>query len=417
MPSELSRAATARRDFLKTAALAGAGFFIADRSVAAADAPAGAPPSPAGKINVGFVGVTNQGSFDLTETSNVPNVNVAALCDVDDNRLGEAAKKFPSARKFSDWRRLLDDSHDLDAIVIAIPDHHHALVTMGALQLHKHVYCEKPLTHTVREARLVAKTAVANKCVTQMGTQIHAGSNYRRAVEIIQAGVIGEVTEAHVWCNTQWTADEPPTDTPPIPAGLHYDIWLGPADYRPYSPAYLPANWRRWWAFGSGTLGDMGCHYQDLAFWALGLRHPTKISAEGPPVHKEGTPAWLIVTYEYPARAASAGEARLVRQRQASAPVRGLGAEQGLGKRGHVRGRQGNALQRLRPASFVPEGKVRRLRSSAPDNPRLGRPSPRMDRSHQDGQPSRHDLQFRLRRRIDRSRAARKRRLPHGQGN
>ena len=301
MSEKLYGPATARREFLKTAAIAGVGFFIADRSVAAADAPA-ASSSPAGKINVGFVGVTNQGNFDLTETSNVPNVNVAALCDVDDNRLGEAARKFPGARKFSDWRRLLDDSHDLDAIVIAIPDHHHALVTMGALQLHKHVYCEKPLTHTVREARLVAKTAVANKCVTQMGTQIHAGANYRRAVEIIQAGVIGEVTEAHVWCNTQWTADEPPTDAPPIPAGLHYDIWLGPADYRPYSPAYLPANWRRWWAFGSGTLGDMGCHYQDLAFWALGLRHPTKISAEGPPVHKEGTPAWLIVSYEYPAR-------------------------------------------------------------------------------------------------------------------
>ncbi len=294
-------ASTGRRSFLKQTALAGVGFWVAGREARAEDTPS---TSPAEKLNVGFVGVTNQGAYDLGEVSNVKTVNVVALCDVDDKRLGEAAGKFGKARKYNDYRKMLDEGKDLDAIVVATPDHHHAFATMGALQLNKHVYCEKPLTHTVREARVVAETALKNKCVTQMGTQIHASGNYRRAVEIVQAGVIGPVREVHVWVNSCWSADEPPKDTPPVPPNLHYDLWLGPAEYRPYHPAYLPANWRRWWAFGSGTLGDMGCHYQDLAFWALGLKHPTKISAEGRPVLPEGAPPWLIVNYEYPAQGA-----------------------------------------------------------------------------------------------------------------
>ncbi len=288
-----------RRDFLKHTALTGTGFWLAGRELRAQEAGSTTTTSPSEKLNVGFVGVTNQGNYDLTEVSKVETVNVVALCDVDDNRLGEAVVKCPRARKYNDYRKMLDAGKDLDAIVIATPDHHHAFATMGALQLNKNVYCEKPLTHTVRESRIVAETALRNKCVTQMGTQIHAQDNYRRAVEIVQAGVIGPVKEVHVWCGSRWSAGNPPKETPPVPPNLHYDLWLGPAADRPYNPAYLPANWRRWWAFGSGTLGDMGCHYQDLAFWAMGFRHPSKISAEGPPVHSEGAPQWVIVTYEY----------------------------------------------------------------------------------------------------------------------
>jgi predicted dehydrogenase len=135
-----------------------------------------------------------------------------------------------------------------------------------------------------------------------MGTQIHAGNNYRRVVELIQSGAIGPVTECHVWCDKSWSGGQRPLEQPHIPSSLHWDLWLGPAPERPYHPAYLPANWRRWWDFGNGTLGDMGCHYLDLAHWALNLRHPLTIDTEGPPIHPETTPSWLIVHYEYAAR-------------------------------------------------------------------------------------------------------------------
>src|SRR5262249_49178908 len=152
------------------------------------------------------------------------------------------------------------------------PDHTHAVVTVAALKAGLHVYCEKPLTHTVYEARLVAELAAKQKRVTQMGTQIHAESNYRRVGELIQSGAIGAVREVHVWCVKTLSGKKRPTETPPIPDGLHYDLWLGPAPYRPYHPAYVPYNWRGWWDFGGGTLADMACHYVDLPFWALKLR-------------------------------------------------------------------------------------------------------------------------------------------------
>jgi predicted dehydrogenase len=173
---------------------------------------------------------------------------------------------------------------------------------MAALKSGRHVYCEKPLAHEVFEARAVTDAARKYKLATQMGTQIHATANYRRVVELIEAGAIGPVSEVHVWCGRVWTGDGRPAETPPIPKGLHWDLWLGPAPARPYAPAYLPKEWRRWWDFGGGTLGDMGCHYTDLPFWALKLRAPTSIEAEGPPVHEETTPAWLIVRYQFAAR-------------------------------------------------------------------------------------------------------------------
>jgi predicted dehydrogenase len=176
-------------------------------------------------------------------------------------------------------------------------------VTAAALQLGKHVYCEKPLTHTVYEARTIGKLAAMNPALaTQMGTQIHATDNYRRTVELVQSGAIGAIRECHVWCESSLKNSERPADTPSIPAHVHWDLWLGPAPARPYHPAYLPKTWRHWWDFGEGVLGDMACHYTDLAFWALKLGYPRTIEAQGPPVHPETTPEWLTVRYEFPAR-------------------------------------------------------------------------------------------------------------------
>ncbi|MCA9064374.1 MAG: Gfo/Idh/MocA family oxidoreductase, partial [Planctomycetaceae bacterium] len=174
--------------------------------------------------------------------------------------------------------------------------------SIRAIRAGKHVYCEKPLTHTVEEARIISEEAKQRGLATQLGTQIHAGDNYRRVVEIIQSGAIGDVTEAHVWVGKAWGGGSRPDKADMPPATLNWDLWLGPAPERPFAEGvYHPANWRRWWDFGQGTLGDMACHYMDLPFWALSLRHPVSIEAEGPPVHPETTPEGLIVRYQFPA--------------------------------------------------------------------------------------------------------------------
>jgi predicted dehydrogenase len=296
-----------RRDFLKRSAAtaAGVGFWIAGRGAWAQEL-ASAPPSvsPNEKLNVGFVGVANRAQEDLNETAGTGMVNVVALCDVDDRFLAKAADKFPKAQTYADWRKLLEQK-DIDAVVVGTPDHTHAVASAAALRLGKHVYCEKPLTHTVREARVVAELAMKHNRVTQMGTQIHAGGNYRRTVELVRSGAIGPVKEVHVWCNSIWSASQPPKVEQPVPEGLHYDLWVGPAPFRPYNKAYLPEIWRRYWNFGDGTLGDMACHYMDLPFWALGLRHPSKVRAEGPEVNPDCCPPGLIVHYDFPARQVS----------------------------------------------------------------------------------------------------------------
>jgi predicted dehydrogenase len=282
-----------RRKFIQQTALGAAGFFL---GVAAARA---RKISPNEKLNIGMIGVAHQAHYDL---NNVASQNIVALCDVDDSFLASAAKKYPGAKTYADFRRLLDQK-DIDAVVIATPDHTHAVATVAALKSGRHVYCEKPLTHTISECRIVMETTRKMKLVTQIGTQIHAGTNYRRVVELVQTGAIGPISEVHVWVNATYGGKERPTDTPPVPPQLHYDLWLGPAAERPYSPEYLPINWRHWWAFGGGALADFGCHFMDLPHWALGLRAPLSAEVvEGPPVHPESTPPWLIVRYEYPAR-------------------------------------------------------------------------------------------------------------------
>lgn len=259
--------------------------------------------SPNEKLNIGFIGVANRAAANLGELSKLKDsVNVAALCDVDERFLDRASNEHPLAATYTDFRKLIDQK-ELDAIVVSTPDHTHAIAAMAALKSGRHLYCEKPLARTVSEARIVTDTARKMKLVTQLGTQIHAGNNYRRVVELIQAGTIGNVTEVHVWVPTSYGGMEKPKDTPQVPIGLHYDDWIGPVEYRPYSPEYLPFKWRNWWAFGGGTLSDFGCHYMDLPFWALDLKHPTYVQpVEGPPVHPESTPPWLIVRYDFPAR-------------------------------------------------------------------------------------------------------------------
>jgi predicted dehydrogenase len=280
-----------RRHFLQSTIAAGLGGTL----LRAQDKPAAND-----RLHVGVIGVAGQGAYDLAQTAGA-GAEIVALCDVDEKRAGKAREQFPQAKFYPDFRQLLDQK-GLDAVVIATPDHNHAIATLMALKAGLHVYCEKPLTHTVHEARIVAETAAKQKRVTQMGTQIHAGSNYRRVVELIQAGAIGPVREVHVWCGKSWGGGDRPKDTPSVPEGLHYDLWVGPAPMRPYHPGFVPFNWRKYWDFGGGTLADMACHYTDLPFWALKLRHPTKVTAEGPPAHPETAAVSLVVTYEFPAR-------------------------------------------------------------------------------------------------------------------
>lgn len=283
-----------RRDFLRGAALTGAATLAAARPTFAILS----SRTPNEKLNIGVIGTANRAASNI---AGVQGENIVAICDIDDRYLGRAKEKFPKAETYSDFRKLLEQQ-GIDAVVVSTADHVHAPASVMAMRQKKHVYCEKPLSHSVYEARVAAQVAAENKVATQMGIQIHAENNYRRVVELIQAGAIGPVREAHVWVEKTWSGGERPTDTPPVPSHIKWDLWLGPAPERPYNPTYLPANWRRWWDFGSGTLGDMACHYMDLPFWALNLASPETVEAEGPTPHPETTPEHLIVRYQFPAR-------------------------------------------------------------------------------------------------------------------
>lgn len=287
-----------RRDFLKTTAAAST---VAATGGVWSELAAEESTSPNEKLNIACVGTANRAAADI---DGVKGEAITVLCDIDKNYLDRALMQFPDARTYADSREMLEQESDkIDAVVVATADHTHAPTSIRAIRKGLHCYCEKPLTHTVQEARLVAEAAKEHGVSTQMGTQIHAGDNYRRVVEIIQAGTIGAVEEVHVWVGKGWGGGERPDGGEDPPATLSWDLWLGPAPERPYVPGrYHPAQWRRWWDFGQGTLGDMACHYMDLPFWALKLRHPTHCEAEGPEVHPETCPNGLIVRYQYPER-------------------------------------------------------------------------------------------------------------------
>ncbi len=283
-----------RREMLRKTALGGLGFWVARGSML--------PQAYAAneKLNIGIVGVAGRGRAN---TDQMTGENIVALCDVDDNYLRVAGKRFPKAKKYYDIRKMLKEmDKEIDAVVVSTPDHTHAPASVMAMRMGTHCYCEKPLTHEVYESRVMAQIAAKNKLVTQMGTQHHATGSHHRIVEMIQSGSIGPVKECHVWIGGNRGGGERPTDTPPIPPHLKWDLWLGPAPYRPYHPDYVPYKWRFWWDFGTGETGNNGVHIMDLAFWALKLRYPTTIEAEGPPVHPETSPRWMTVHYEFPSR-------------------------------------------------------------------------------------------------------------------
>jgi len=304
-----------RRAVLRGAAGLGVGLLILPRASALGYA-------ANERLDIGVVGVGGRGSANL---AGVRSENVVALCDVDATRLAgalrpqapapdpetgvvdpAAAAEYARAReaagavaRFADYRTMLDEVA-LDAVVVSTPDHTHACITADALARGLHVYCEKPLTHSVAEARHVTELAAREGLVTQMGTQIHAGDNYRRVVELVRSGAIGSVREVHVVCGKNWGGNGRPEPAGASPDHLSYDLWLGPRQGVPYHPSFHPASWRRYWPFGGGTLGDMACHYMDLPFWALGLTYPEHVEADGPGVDPFSAPQSVRATWSFP---------------------------------------------------------------------------------------------------------------------
>jgi predicted dehydrogenase len=308
-PGSEAGAPVPRRTFLAAAATATAGFTIVPRHVLGGlDTPA-----PSDKLNIAGVGVGGMGKNNLARCATE---NIVALCDVDFDKAEEVFAKYPGARRYKDYRVMFDAQSDIDAVVIATPDHTHAVIAMAAMQRKKHVYVQKPLTHSVYETRVLTEAARTYGVVTQMGNQGHSGEGSRLLCEWVWDGAIGRIREAHAWTNRpvwpQGVEVARPSDTPQAPAGLDWDLWLGPAPDRPYHPTYHPAQWRAWWDFGTGSLGDMGCHIIDPLFWALRLKYPLSVEAsisrywhgffqESAPKN-ETYPRSSIVRYQFPAR-------------------------------------------------------------------------------------------------------------------
>lgn len=304
MPNRINR----RRFVQNTSAIAG-GFWLSSQSSLVLSA------SPNDRVNVASIGVGGKGSSDCDGAGKYG--QIVAICDIDDQRLKQKAQRYPDAKTFHDFRELLSEMGDkVDAVTVSTADHTHAAASVAAMRLGKHVYCQKPLTHSASEARLMRETARANKVVTQMGNQGTAHDGFRAGVELIRSGAIGDVREVHVWTNrpySDWKAGKMywkqspqlssrPTETPGIPDHIKWDLWLGPAPQRPYHPFYHPHDWRGWWDFGTGALGDMACHTANLPFMGLKLGLPTRVSAISSEVNNETYPAWAKITYEFPAR-------------------------------------------------------------------------------------------------------------------
>jgi predicted dehydrogenase len=288
-----------RRDFLKTGAALGVGYWVSGVSSTLV------ARSALEKINVACVGVGGKGSSDTDQAARLG--ELVAICDIDDRPLDAKGKAFPKAKKYHDFRKMLEEmDKQIDAVVVSTPDHTHALASVMAMKMRKHVYCQKPLTHTVYEARVMRETAAKMKVATQMGNQGTAADGLRRAAELVQAGAIGQVKEAHVWTNRPIWPQAPslvkrPAEEP-IPAHVKWDLFLGGAPDRPYSAAIHPFKWRGFWDYGTGALGDMACHTANMAFMALKLGYPTLIWSENGEINPDTYPAWARVTFQFPAR-------------------------------------------------------------------------------------------------------------------
>lgn len=301
----MSNAALSRRNFMKTAGAIGLSLTASSwsRVYGAND-----------RLRVGAVGVGGRGWADLSGVAASPHVAVTALCDIDEGEphLGRAAKRFPDAKTFTDWRKLFDEDKSFDAMIVATPDHMHAPVALPGMALNKHIFCQKPLTHTVHEARQMAVAAQRHGVVTQMGNQIQSHEAYRTAVKAVRSGVIGKVDEVISWQSGKMSwmlVDDRPEGSDPIPDGVHWNDWLGVAPERPFKKSiYHSFNWRAFQDFSNGQLGDFGCHILDPVFMALGLTAPTQIRAEAPPINSEVWTRWARVHYEFPGTDMTTGD-------------------------------------------------------------------------------------------------------------
>lgn len=298
-----------RRRFLQRTALASTALSLAPAALVRA----AGEQAPGEKLHIAGIGVGGMGRSNLQQCAAE---NIVALCDVDQNYAAKTYQEFPAAKVYLDYREMLERQKDIEAVIIATPDHSHAAIAMAAMRAGKHVYVQKPMAYSVHEARTLTEAARRYKVATQMGNQGHSGDGARLICEWIQAGVIGAVREVDAWTNRpvwpQGIEVERPKETPPVPAGLDWDRWLGPAPYRPYHPAYVPGTWRAWCDFGTGSLGDLGCHILDAAFWAMKLAYPVAVEGcistywhdlwkQTKPRH-ETYPRSTIVRYQFPAR-------------------------------------------------------------------------------------------------------------------
>jgi len=267
---------SSRRSFIKKTTIAAAGISIIPRSVLGRGFIA-----PSDKLNIAVIGGGGKGYSDMVNAWNKGASNIAAICDVDWNMATKGFEKFPNANKYKDFRKLLDNEKDIDALTISTPDHTHAIIAHSAMQLGKHVYVQKPLTHNIYEARVLTETARKNKIVTQMGNQGASGPGVKQMMKWFDKGLIGNVSEAHVWTNRPvWPqGSAAPTEKPALLEGLDWDNWIGPAQWVDYHPLYHPFKWRGWWNFGTGALGDMGCHLMDPPYRILGLEYPTEVES------------------------------------------------------------------------------------------------------------------------------------------
>ena len=325
--SKSKSAKISRRRFIGSAAAATAAFTVVPRNVLGGSG--NTPPSE--KLNVAIIGTGGQGTQNIKGLLRHSDVQIIAICDVNEqsdySRFyygGVAGRKpareliekhyadqkstgsYKGCASYIDFRRMFEEEKGIDAVLVATPDHVHAVATMTAIKNGKHVYCEKPLTHSIHEARKITEAARQAKIATQMGNQGHSGEGIRLTVEWIRDGAIGDVREVHSWSHTGagWAGNRTarPTETPPVPSGLDWDLWLGPTQHRPYHPAYAPYNWRGWWDFGTGANGDMACHNMDPAFWALELGHPISVEASSSGINPETTPLTSTIHYQFGAR-------------------------------------------------------------------------------------------------------------------
>jgi predicted dehydrogenase len=284
-----------RRDFIKTSAVIGAGYF------AAAGITAQETNSPNGKIAFASIGVGGKGDSDSRDAGN--SGDLVAICDVDDNSLNKKATAFPKAMKFYDYRKMFEEmGKSIDAVTVSTPDHSHAPAALMAMRMGKHCFCQKPLTHTIEEARLMGQVAREKKLATQMGNQGTAENSLREMAALLRSGFLGTVKEVHIWTNRPvWPQGEEALPEEPIPSNVKWDLFIGPAKMRPYNKGYHPFKWRGWWDFGTGALGDMACHTVNMPYMGLDLKDPTAVQAETSGHNKQSYPSWSIITFDFPA--------------------------------------------------------------------------------------------------------------------